>query len=310
MTAWRNDYIAQCQRPALGTLVLDHIAHFVPDSDAATQALEMFGFTVTPFSAQSHRPTPDAPVTPAGAGNRCVMLRRGYLEFLTPTGATPIADQLRQSIARYTGVHLIAFGTAAPESDRQRLDATGFQPLPTLALERPIGTPDGEQTARFAVQRVPSGTMPEGRVQFVQQHTPELLWQRRWLDHRNRCFGLAAVIVAVADPDEAAARYARYTGLPVRAEGPARILPSARGDLIFLPPETVRAKLGVEPPALPWMAGYALETGDQIYARSQLEMKEFETRDLGPGQFVVTAPPALGGVMIFGLIGRAVPRFG
>jgi hypothetical protein len=310
MTAWRNDYIAQCQRPGPGTLVLDHIAHFVPDSDAAARALENFGFTVTPFSAQSHRPTPDAPLTPAGTGNRCVMLRRGYLEFLTPTGTTPIADQLRQSIARYTGVHLIALGTADPEADRARLDSRGFQPLPTLALERPIGTPDGEQTARFAVQRVPSGTMPEGRVQFVQQQTPELLWQRPWLDHRNRAFGLAAVFVAVADPAEAAARYTRYTGLPASAEGAARIIRTARGDLIFLSPDIVRTTLGVEPPVVPWMAGYALETGDQIYARSQLEMKEFETRDLGPGQFVVTAPPELGGIMVFGLVGRAVPRFG
>ncbi len=309
MTAWRNDYIAQCQRPEAGTLVLDHIAHFVPDSDAAAKALEDFGFAVTPFSAQSHRPTPDAPATPAGTGNRCVMLRRGYLEFLTPTGATPIADQLRQSIARYLGVHLIAFGTGDPETDRRRLDAAGFQPLPVLALERPIATPDGEETARFSVLRVPSGTMAEGRIQFVQQHTPELLWQRRWLDHRNRAFGLAAVFVAVADPEEAAGRYTRYTGLSIEREGAARKLRTARGELIFLPPELVRAKLGVEPPVLPWMAGYALETGDQIYARSQLEMKELETRDLGPGQFAVKAPPAIGGVMTFGLVGRAVPRF-
>jgi len=309
MTAWRNDYIAQCQKPGTGTLVLDHIAHFVPDSDAAAQAFESFGFTVTPFSAQSHRPTPDAPLTPAGTGNRCVMLRRGYLEILTPTGATPIADQLRQSIARYLGVHLVAFGSADPEADRRRLDSAGFQPLPVLALQRPIGTPDGEQTARFSVLRVPSGTMPEGRVQFVQQHTPELLWQRRWLDHRNRAFGLAAVFVAVADPDEAATRYARYTGLPVEKDGAARALRSARGELIFLPPELVSAKLGVEPPTLPWMAGYAIETADQIYVRSQLEMKDLETRDLGPGQFAVTAPPAIGGVMTFGLLGRAVPGF-
>ena len=90
----------------------------------------------------------------------------------------------------------------------------------------------------------------------------------------------------------------------------ACIINTARGELIFLPPDLVCARLGVEPPTLPWMAGYALETGDQIYARSQLEMQELETRDLGPGQFVVTAPPAIGGVMAFGLVGRAVPRFG
>ena len=58
--------------------------------------------------------------------------------------------------------------------------------------------------ARFQVLRVPSDTMPEGRIQFVQQRTPELLWQRRWLDHPNRAFALAAVLICVADPREAA----------------------------------------------------------------------------------------------------------
>lgn len=310
MTAWKNDYIAQTQRPAKGALVLDHIAHFVPDSDAAAKALEVFGFTVTPFSAQSHKATPDAPVTPAGTGNRCVMLRRGYLEFLTPTGQTQIADQLRQSIQRYTGVHLIAMGTVDLEADRARLDKAGFAPLPVLSLERPIGTPDGDQTARFSVLRVPSGTMPEGRVQFVEQRTPELLWQKRWLDHTNRSFGLAAVFVCVADPQEAAHRYARYTGLAVEPQGPARRLISARGEVIFLPPETVQKVLGVEPPCVPWIAGYALDCSDTIAPRSRLEMHDYTTRDLAYGQFAVTLPPELGGVMVFGLIGKAIPSFG
>ena len=93
------------------------------------------------------------------------------------------------------------------------------------------------------------------------------------LVYRNRAFGLAAVFVAVADPDEAASRYARYTGLSVEKEGKARKLRSARGELILLPADLVKTKLGAEPPTLPWMAGYALETGDQIYVRSQLEMK-------------------------------------
>src|SRR5579863_4543411 len=169
---WANDYIARCQVPATGQLVIDHVAHFAPDSNAAAQALAQLGFTATPFSPQSHRPTPDSPLTPAGTGNVCVMLRRGYLEFLTPTADTPIASQLREAIARYVGIHLVAFGTADPEADRARLAGGGFNPLPVLALERPIGTPGGERTAAFAVARVPAGTMAEGRIQFVQQKTP------------------------------------------------------------------------------------------------------------------------------------------
>ena len=309
MSDWKNDHIARAQVPATGALVLDHIAHFVPDADAAAKALEALGFTVTPFSPQSHRPTPDSALTPAGTGNRCVMLRRGYLEFLTPTADTEIAGHLRQAISRYVGVHLVALGTSDPEADRARLAAAGFPGLPVLHLERPIATPDGERTAQFAVERVPSGTMPEGRIQFVQQKTPELLWQRRWLEHRNRAFALAAVLIGVAEPAEAAERYSRYLGLTAVADGPARRIATARGDLVFLTPEAIGRRFGVTPPATPWIAGYVLECSDTGHARSRIEMSDLATRDLGRGQFVVTAPPAIGGAIAFGPIGRALPAF-
>src|SRR5258708_8155549 len=120
MTDWANEYIARCQVPASGTLVLDHVAHFVPDADEAATALQQLGFTVTPFSPQSHRPSPEAALTPAGTGNRCVMLRPGYLEFLIPTAATPIAPQLRPPLARPVGIHLVAPRAAHPHADPPR----------------------------------------------------------------------------------------------------------------------------------------------------------------------------------------------
>ena len=304
---WTNDYIARCQVPPAGELVVDHVAHFVPDREAATRALAQLGFTVTPFSAQSHRPTPDAPLTPAGTGNICVMLRRGYLEFLTPTADTPVAHQLREAIARYVGVHLVALGTADPEADRARLAAEGFGPLPVLALERPIGTPEGERTARFAVARVPPATMPEGRIQFVQQKTPEFLWQRRWLDHPNRAFALAGVYLCVADPAAAAARYERYLGRPASAGAGGYRLPTSRGEVLLVTPEAIDRAFGITPPTVPWMAGYALECGNLPAARSRIEMNDLATRDLGDGRFMTLGPPAIGGVMTFGLIGRALP---
>lgn len=308
MTDWKNDYIAGCQVPAAGALVLDHVAHFVPEADEAMLALERLGFNVTPFSPQSHRPTPDAPVTPAGTGNRCVMLRRGYLEFLTPIADTPIAGQLREAMHRYVGVHLVALGTGDPQADRTRLDAAGFAPLPVLALERPIGTPEGEHTARFQVLRVPPGTMPEGRIQFLQQRTPELLWQQRWLDHPNRAFALAAALICVADPQEAAQRYARYTGLTASGHGAAQRIATARGDLLFMAPTLIAKTFGIEPAAVPMIAGYVVESGDTVMARSRIEMNGMTTQDLGRGRFAVTAPPAIGGVLSFGLVGRALPH--
>ena len=121
--------VAQAQVPKAGELTLDHVSHFVPDRDAASAALERLGFTLTPFSEQSHRLTADGPLVPAGTGNRCVMLERGYLEFLTPFGESTIADQLRAAMRRYVGIHLVAFGTAAAEADYARLEREGFTPL-------------------------------------------------------------------------------------------------------------------------------------------------------------------------------------
>ena len=82
--------IAAAQAPRPGKLSLDHVAHFVPDMENAAPALEELGFTLTPFSAQSHRLEPGGPLVPAGTGNRCVMFKRGYIECLTPTGESAV----------------------------------------------------------------------------------------------------------------------------------------------------------------------------------------------------------------------------
>jgi len=298
------------QPPSPGKLNIDHVAHFVPHIDAASAALEQAGFTLTPFSEQSHRLEPGGPLTAAGAGNRCVMLREGYLEFLTPTGDTAIAQQLRSSIQRYTGLHLIALGTVAPEADHARLTKQGFSPLPPVALQREIGTAEGSGTARFTVVRVPPGTMAEGRIQYCQQHTPELLWQSRWLDHRNHARGLAAVIICVADAQEAAQRYARYTGLPAQVSGTQWRIDTQRGTLLFVTSDTVEKQFGITAPALPWIAGYVL-TSDKLSAtRDEITKAHGDMRELESGRLLLRWPGSVGGFILFQQAGTVMPTPG
>jgi hypothetical protein len=294
-TAWRD------QRPQPGTLTLDHIAHFVPDIDAASRALERLGFTLTPFSLQQHRIEPGAPLTPAGSGNRCVMLRQGYLEFLTPTADTPVAQRMRAAMARYVGQHLICLGTSESERIYRHLAESGFNPQPPVALQRQIGTETGEGTACFTVQRVPPEAMPEGRVQVVEHHTPELLWQTRWLSHPNRAAGLTASIVCVEDPADVAARFARFAGTAVRWQGPIAVVTgTARGAVAIIDPATLKGRLGVAPPALPWIAGIELLSDDLAATRAHLEAGGFNVIALPRGDAVLVAgPPELGGLFAF-----------
>ena len=302
--------IAAAQAPRSGELNLDHIAHFVPNIDHSAPALEKLGFTLTPFSAQSHRLEPGGPAVPAGTGNRCMMFKRGYLECLTPTGDTQAANQLRAAIKRYVGVHLIAFGTAAPDLDHARLSQQGFAPIAPVALERQINTPSGEDTARFTVVRVPPEMMAEGRIQFCQHHTPQLVWQPQWLTHANRATALTAVIVCVEDPAHAAQRYARFTGLKAAGGADNWHLDTARGRLLFSAPAVIKRVFNIEASALPWIAGYVLASNNMSATRKHIAATGYAHGELDQQRSYVVPPSSVGGIIVFEPEASAPLEFG
>jgi hypothetical protein len=244
--------IATRQRPAPGDLCLDHVAHFVPDLAAAARLAESLGFAVTPESA--HR----AQGAPAGTSNRCIMLEEGYIEILAPTLDTPHAERVRSRMARYAGVHLACFGTPDAEAEHRRLGARGFEPEPLVSLERTLQ--DGK-TVRFCVVYVPPQTMPEGRIQFVEHLTPEVIWTPASLAHSNAVTALSAVYVVADEPAEVAARWADFTGLIPSPEGALVTLDCARGRAYFGTRGELAKILGAAP-AAPGIAGYAFSCPD------------------------------------------------
>jgi len=302
--------IAQQQRPAPGELVIDHVAHFVEDLDATTAVLEALGFVATPRSDQATRDA-EGNETPAGQANRCVMLDAGYIEILTPTLDTPTSRRTRAQMARYAGVHILAFGTPSAEEDHARLARHGFDPLPLVDLRRVVevetATGMAQGLARFAVQRVPPETMPEGRVQFCEQRTPEHLWQPRYLRHSNGVQALAAVIVCAEAPLEAGARFGRFAGLLPAAAADFVRLHTARGSVLIGTREACAALLGAAPPA-PALAGYALACDDPPALAGRLEALGCAARALSGELFSCPLPPALGGGWLFGR-GAALARW-
>ena len=291
---------ASRQRPAPGDIVLDHVAHFLPDMAAAEDALDRMGFAPTPVSHQMHRVEPGGPLVSAGTATRTAMLRRGSLEFLAPTGDTPNAAKLRAAMARYTGVHLVCFGTADPAATHARLAMAGFDPPPVVALQREVACADGTSAlARFAVIRAAPDRMREGRVQVVAHLAPEDIWQPRYLAHPNGAMTLAGVVVAVDDRDEARARWQRFTALAATTDGACDLLATARGRVILAQSATVAALFGATPPALPWIAGPVIGVTDLAATRACLRAGGIPIlRDTGT-RIVAAAPPALGGLYVF-----------
>jgi hypothetical protein len=293
--------------PAAGEVVLDHVGLFVPEMVRAADAFARLGFRLTPFSPQRHRLAPGQPLVPAGTANRLAMLREGYIELLTPVADTPVANQLCAAIERYAGLHLIAFGGDAGAA-QARLSDEGFAPQPVIHLERTVATATGDDTARFSVVRVPPGTMAEGRVQYCQHHTPELVWQERWLEQPNRARALAGLVLCVADPAEAAARHGRFVGRQARAADHALLLELDRGRLVFTdPPGLARLLPGTAVPALPCMAALAVATDDLAATGAVLAQNGVPVAKVGTGMLVAAMPGGLAGSICFVEEGGVAP---
>ncbi len=284
------------QLPEGDAVFLDHHGHFVPDIDAASDALERLGFILTPYTAHTMTTDPGAPPTPSGTGNRCIMLRESYIEILRAVGDTPMAQQLRDAVARYTGMHLMAFATPDAEGQHKRLTEAGFDMQPVVHLTREV---EGG-TLRFSVIRLVPGQMPEGRIQFLAHNTPDLLWREDLLDHPNKVVSMTDVAMASADPDEAAARFHRYLGIaPEACEGGWRIA-LGRGSLTILTAQALEASLpGIAIPDLPFIAASSLRSEDLGATKALFTANGIGFEELGPGAIRAESLPALGSTMIF-----------
>ncbi len=243
------------QLPVGEEIFLDHVGHFVRDADRAAKALARAGFAPTPRSIQVNRD--DGALT--GTGNVTVMLERGYLEFLFKTADAPLGRELDAAMAHYPGVHLAAFSVADAAAAHGQLAAHGFGVRPLAKMQRPVETASGAGIAAFTVARVASGEMAEGRIQVLTHRTEDTVWQTRWLAHPNGSTALAGLVIAVADVEEAAHRFARFTGRGAIASLLGQTIHLDRGRLELVAIEAFTALLpDVIVPRLPFMGAYGL----------------------------------------------------
>jgi hypothetical protein len=209
---------------------MDHVGLVVHDLAAARAAFTRLGLTLTPFSRHAGAAEPGGPVTVVGTGNHCAMFRSGYLELIAIVDPAGFTYEFPRMLARHEGPHIYAFGTRDPDGASAHLAAQGFHATGARYLERRAATPAGPRLARFGNVFLPVADMPEGNPFYIEQQTPDVLWQPHLLDHPLGVEALAGAIVRVADLAEAEARYARFFGGPARRDGRARTfdVPGAR----------------------------------------------------------------------------------
>ena len=281
------------QLPAGDEIFLDHVAHFVRDAEAASRALQRAGFAPTPISIQANGNSSGG-FTPTGTGNITAMFRRGYTEVLFKTTETPLTREFDAALARHAGLHLAAFSVADAAKARTRLATAGFAVRDLVNMQRPVGTATGSDTAAFTIARVEPGMMPEGRIQMLTHNTEAAVWQPRWLSHPNSVSDLIDVVIAVADVEETASRFARFTGRAAAPTPGGALIRLDRGGVYLLTHDRAAEKLPEVPvTALPFMIGYALGVESLAVAEAVVERADLDWRAFDDG-IVAIFPAELG----------------
>ncbi|MGQ4601117.1 VOC family protein [Nocardia sp. R6R-6] len=281
---------------------IDHSVLYTTDMDATAATYERLGFTLSPLSMHMGSDRPGGERAPMGAGNRCALFGRTYLELLGLFGDGSVDPwNIRPLIAEYEGLHGYSFGSPDAELTEKRLRAAGLSASGVLPLQRDVDTPTGVATARFQAVHLDRALTPEGLIHAAQHLTPELIHQPRYLEHANGATDLHSVLLVVDDSQIGAVvtRYALVLDVAPVAEGPLHVfaLPAGRVEIVAV--SDFGAVRPDEPvPALPYMAGQTVTVKDVASARKLLQGNGFTTRDL-PGGFFVGAAQACGAALAF-----------
>lgn len=288
------------QFPRPGQVFLDHTAIFVEEFERSGAVMARLGFQLTPLRLHTSALRPGEPMTALGTGNRCAMLRTGFIELLGPTSDTPMAAQLRGQLARYPGLHLIAFTATDPQRHHQALQHDGLDPLPIARLQRMQSMPSGEQEIRASIIRLAPQTWPEGRVQIVFPEMPaDAMWDPALIEHPNAAERLSELLVVAQDPPARAALFGRFVQRPVQAQAGRCTLELDRGRVHFVDVATAQRMLpGLSVPSLPYVAAMAIRSRDLNATRAWLDRQGLACQPLGSALWVPGAQ-ALGAHIVF-----------
>lgn len=242
------------QLPTGDELFLDHVGYFLADLEGAAARFERLGFTVSPVNI--HYNSANGELVRSGTANRLIVFEAGYIEALGQVADTSLGAELAAGVARYEGLHLIALAHERVEEH----DVGGTDMRPTVFLHRPLE--DG-RIVRATVRRATAEAMPEGRVQLLTHETPELIWLPGMDRHANAARALTGYLQIVADPEEAAGRYARFADRPARRSGPVFEIALDRGRFALAGPDALGALLpDAAHPPLPFAAAVGIESAD------------------------------------------------
>lgn len=290
------------QSPKGEEVFFDHVAWMVPDMDAASVVFEKLGFVLTPYSEHGNRDPETGERQLQGTANRLAMLDTAYIELLCEAGnvEAPVVDDLRSRLGRYMGVHLLAFSHADADTSYKRIEADGFRLQPMVHLRRDVEAADGsEDEVKFSVIRAKFDEIPEGRIQVLTHHTPDLMWQDRYLARANGITAMVDAVICVDDPAASAERMAGFLAKPVKiVDADEALVVTERGGLRFVTPARLGDVVpGVTSPSRPYTAAIGFLSSDLDKTKAYFASAGIELTDTGSA-LMVSPDDALGTALL------------
>jgi len=203
------------------TDVLHHIGLVNNSLEGSASCYEKLGFTLTPVSIPRIVLEPGGVPEPVGVANRHAVFAHNYLELLGITDPVRWAAtdkekrgpyDLDVALNRYEGLHVMHFGTNHIDAVKERLDYQGVMCSPVKIFQRNVQTENGERMMKARTISFPSGFNPEGLLQVAQHDTPELVFQQRYMHHRNGAIALTEILIVTDTPAIYSSKYELYTG--------------------------------------------------------------------------------------------------
>lgn len=316
--------------PAAAGLSLHHVGLVVDDMAGSIALYRRLGFLPSPPAYPALPSRDGASLRPVGAGNTHVTFPHNFVELTAIADTDEVGDdvrlvplqapadvlarltesiehtttRLRSALARFQGLHILAFRTPDADATAAHLSANGVLHGGVNRLRRPVETEEGTQSVPVGYIEVDEapGLAPEGRLAFAENLPPEALRMQRYMDHPNGAVGLAASILCVPAAELAGyqRRYETYLGRPARAEGRTRVFDLDDCRLVLLTEAELDAFLpGERAPAVPSFVAYAVTVRDTAATRSFLEGNGFPVERTRAGDPFVPATAALGAAVIF-----------
>ena len=187
--------------------------------------------------------------------------------------------RLHQDTLGDVPVALIASDGGYPLAYDRRLAENGFRVRPLVHMQRPVDADAAPGTAAFTLARVEPGEMPEGRIQILTHRTEAMVWQPRWLSHPNGALALTSIMIVVADIEEAARRFARFTDRQTTPSPLGQTIELDRGRVQLVTADAFARKVPeVAIPSLPFMGAYAIRVASLGVIGDMLKRAGLRTR--------------------------------